>query len=80
MKTRIALIAHDKKKDDMITLAGEYLELTHDRIRSAFSVHPDGAPRQGRHARSLRGAQGGNKLRDAWIRVAPRRTAEEEAR
>lgn len=24
MKTRIALIAHDKKKDDMITLAGEY--------------------------------------------------------
>jgi methylglyoxal synthase len=26
MKTRIALIAHDKKKDDMIALAGEYLE------------------------------------------------------
>jgi methylglyoxal synthase len=25
MKPRIALIAHDKKKDDMITLAGEYL-------------------------------------------------------
>ncbi|MFP5390167.1 MAG: methylglyoxal synthase [Gammaproteobacteria bacterium] len=24
MKTRIALIAHDKKKDDMIQLAGEY--------------------------------------------------------
>lgn len=24
MKTRIALIAHDKKKDDMITLAGEF--------------------------------------------------------
>ena len=24
MKYRIALIAHDKKKDDMITLAGEY--------------------------------------------------------
>jgi methylglyoxal synthase len=24
MKLRIALIAHDKKKDDMITLAGEY--------------------------------------------------------
>jgi methylglyoxal synthase len=24
MKARIALIAHDKKKDDMITLAGEY--------------------------------------------------------
>ena len=24
MKFRIALIAHDKKKDDMITLAGEY--------------------------------------------------------
>ena len=24
MKPRIALIAHDKKKDDMITLAGEY--------------------------------------------------------
>ncbi|KFI08554.1 methylglyoxal synthase [Massilia sp. BSC265] len=24
-KPRIALIAHDKKKDDMITLAGEYL-------------------------------------------------------
>ena len=26
MKTRIALIAHDKKKDDMIILAGEYLD------------------------------------------------------
>jgi methylglyoxal synthase len=26
MKQRIALIAHDKKKDDMIALAGEYLE------------------------------------------------------
>ena len=26
MRPRIALIAHDKKKDDMITLAGEYLE------------------------------------------------------
>src|ERR1051325_1409127 len=26
MKPRIALIAHDKKKDDMITLAGEYLD------------------------------------------------------
>ena len=25
-KTRIALIAHDKKKDDMISLAGEYLD------------------------------------------------------
>ena len=25
MKPRIALIAHDKKKDDMIALAGEYL-------------------------------------------------------
>ena len=25
-KTRIALIAHDKKKDDMIALAGEYLD------------------------------------------------------
>src|SRR5471032_3046187 len=25
MKTRIALIAHDKKKDDMIAVAGEYL-------------------------------------------------------
>ena len=24
MKTRIALMAHDKQKDDMITLAGEY--------------------------------------------------------
>ena len=24
MKPRIALIAHDKKKDDMVTLAGEY--------------------------------------------------------
>jgi methylglyoxal synthase len=24
MKTRIALIAHDKKKDDMIALASEY--------------------------------------------------------
>lgn len=27
MKTRIALIAHDKKKDDMIILAREYLDL-----------------------------------------------------
>ena len=26
MTTRIALIAHDKKKDDMIALAGEYLD------------------------------------------------------
>ena len=26
MKPRIALIAHDKKKDDMITLAGEYID------------------------------------------------------
>lgn len=26
MKTRIALIAHDKKKDDMILLAGQYRE------------------------------------------------------
>ncbi|MFL6659249.1 MAG: methylglyoxal synthase [Massilia sp.] len=26
MKPRIALIAHDKKKDDMITLAAEYLD------------------------------------------------------
>ena len=26
MKRRIALIAHHKKKDDMITLAGEYLD------------------------------------------------------
>jgi methylglyoxal synthase len=26
MKQRIALIAHDKKKDDMIALAGEYLD------------------------------------------------------
>ncbi|UGQ45446.1 methylglyoxal synthase [Massilia endophytica] len=26
MKPRIALIAHDKKKDDMIALAGEYVE------------------------------------------------------
>lgn len=26
MKTRIALIAHDKKKDDMIALAGDYLD------------------------------------------------------
>ena len=26
MKTRIALIAHDKKKDDMITLAAEYID------------------------------------------------------
>jgi len=26
MKTRIALIAHDKKKDDMITLAAEYAD------------------------------------------------------
>lgn len=26
MKTRIALIAHDKKKDDMIALAGVYLD------------------------------------------------------
>ncbi|WP_215406370.1 methylglyoxal synthase [Janthinobacterium sp. JC611] len=30
MKTRIALIAHDKKKDDMITLAGEYLDFLKD--------------------------------------------------
>jgi methylglyoxal synthase len=27
MKPRIALIAHDKKKDDMITLAAEYIDL-----------------------------------------------------
>jgi methylglyoxal synthase len=26
MRPRIALIAHDKKKDDMIALAGEYLD------------------------------------------------------
>ena len=26
MKPRIALIAHDKKKDDMIALAGEYID------------------------------------------------------
>jgi methylglyoxal synthase len=26
MKPRIALIAHDKKKDDMVTLAAEYLD------------------------------------------------------
>ena len=26
MKSRIALIAHDKKKDDMITLAAEYID------------------------------------------------------
>jgi methylglyoxal synthase len=26
MKPRIALIAHDKKKDDMITLAAEYID------------------------------------------------------
>jgi methylglyoxal synthase len=26
MKPRIALIAHDKKKDEMITLAGEYID------------------------------------------------------
>ena len=29
MKPRIALIAHDKKKDDMITLAAEYLDFLH---------------------------------------------------
>jgi methylglyoxal synthase len=29
MKPRIALIAHDKKKDDMITLAGEYADFLH---------------------------------------------------
>jgi methylglyoxal synthase len=27
MKPRIALIAHDKKKDDMVTLAAEYIHL-----------------------------------------------------
>ena len=27
MKPRIALIAHDKKKDDMIALAAEYVDL-----------------------------------------------------
>ena len=26
MKPRIALIAHDKKKDDMVTLAAEYID------------------------------------------------------
>jgi methylglyoxal synthase len=30
MKPRIALIAHDKKKDDMITLAAEYLDFLKD--------------------------------------------------
>ncbi len=29
-KTRIALIAHDKKKDDMITLAAEYTDFLRD--------------------------------------------------
>ncbi len=30
MKPRIALIAHDKKKDDMITLAAEYIDFLRD--------------------------------------------------
>jgi methylglyoxal synthase len=35
MKPRIALIAHDKKKDDMITLAAEYLEFLRGCVLSA---------------------------------------------
>ena len=35
MTTRIALIAHDKKKDDMIALAGEYLDFLHTCTLSA---------------------------------------------
>jgi len=34
MKPRIALIAHDKKKDDMITLAAEYVDL----LRGCHSI------------------------------------------
>jgi methylglyoxal synthase len=35
MKPRIALIAHDKKKDEMITLAGEYADFLRSCILSA---------------------------------------------
>ena len=35
MKPRLALIAHDKKKDDMITLAGDYLDFLKDCTLSA---------------------------------------------
>ena len=35
MKPRIALIAHDKKKDDMITLAAEYLDFLRGCILTA---------------------------------------------
>jgi methylglyoxal synthase len=35
MKPRIALIAHDKKKDDMITLAAEYIDFLRGCILSA---------------------------------------------
>ena len=35
MKPRLALIAHDKKKDDMIALAGEYLDFLKDCTLSA---------------------------------------------
>lgn len=35
MKPRIALIAHDKKKDDMVTLAAEYLEFLRGCILTA---------------------------------------------
>jgi methylglyoxal synthase len=35
MKPRIALIAHDKKKDDMITLAAEYIDFLRGCVLSA---------------------------------------------
>ena len=35
MKPRIALIAHDKKKDDMVTLAAEYLDFLRGCILTA---------------------------------------------
>jgi methylglyoxal synthase len=35
MKPRIALIAHDKKKDDMITLAAEYIDFLRGCILTA---------------------------------------------
>jgi methylglyoxal synthase len=35
MKPRIALIAHDKKKDDMITLAAEYVDFLRGCVLSA---------------------------------------------
>jgi methylglyoxal synthase len=35
MKTRIALIAHDKKKDEMVTLAAEYIDFLRGCILTA---------------------------------------------